>query len=225
VGQFQSEEEIANHPVNIDGQGNSTLLPGDLIYKDVNEDGIINDLDERPIGYAEGANPYMSFGINGRVGYKGFALQFDFAGASMQTFNRFWELRFPYQNNGGAPAFMLEDRWHRADPFNANSAWVAGFHPPVRNNPHERSSYNRHSSFWLTNVRYIRLRNLELGYTFNKNTIGRFGLERLRVYVNASNLFSIDNVKKLEIDPEIGSTNGLVYPQQIVINFGLNLSL
>jgi TonB-linked SusC/RagA family outer membrane protein len=224
-GQFKSQEEIDNYPVNVDGQGNRTLLPGDLIYKDVNGDGIINELDERPIGYAEGANPYMSFGINGRVGYKGFTLQFDFAGANMQTFNRYWELRFPYQNNGNSPEFMLEDRWHRADPFDPNSEWVAGFHPPLRKNGQNHSSYVRHSDFWLTNVRYIRLRNLELGYNFDKNMISRMGLNTLRVYVNASNLFSIDNVKKYGIDPEIGATNGLVYPQQRVINFGLNLSL
>lgn len=54
IGQFQSEEEIKNYPVNLDGQGNTTLLPGDLIYKDVNNDGVINGMDERPIGFPEG---------------------------------------------------------------------------------------------------------------------------------------------------------------------------
>ena len=51
IGQFQSEEEIKNYPVNLDGQGNTTLLPGDLIYKDVNNHGVINGMDERPIGF------------------------------------------------------------------------------------------------------------------------------------------------------------------------------
>ena len=54
IGQFQSEEEIRNYPVNLDGNNNRTLLPGDFIYKDVNGDGIINGMDERPIGYPEG---------------------------------------------------------------------------------------------------------------------------------------------------------------------------
>lgn len=224
TGQFQSQEEIDNHPVNVDGQGNKTLLPGDLIYKDVNGDGVINNLDERPIGYAEGANPYFSFGMNGSVGYKGFTLQFDFAGASMQTFNRYWELRFPFQNNGNSPDFMLEDRWHRADPFDPNSEWIPGKHPPLRKDRPGHSSYQRHSTFWLTNVRYVRLRNLELGYNFPASGISRLGLNKLRVYVNASNLFSIDNVKEYDIDPEIGATNGLVYPQQRVLIFGFNLS-
>ena len=67
IGQFQSEEEIKNYPVNLDGQGNTTLLPGDLIYKDVNNDGVINSMDERPIGFPEGWAPILSFG--GNIGY------------------------------------------------------------------------------------------------------------------------------------------------------------
>ncbi len=104
VGQFQSQEEVENHPINNDGLGNRTQLPGDFIYKDVNGDGIINNLDERPIGYAEGANPYLSFGINTGVQWKGLSLMVDFAGASMQSFVRNWELRIPFQNDGTSPA-------------------------------------------------------------------------------------------------------------------------
>ena len=64
AGRFQSQEEIDTYPINNDGQGNRTQLPGDLIFKDVNGDKVIDGLDERPIRYAEGANPYVSFGIN-----------------------------------------------------------------------------------------------------------------------------------------------------------------
>ncbi len=223
IGQFQSQEEIDNYTVDIDGRGNTTLLPGDLIYKDVNNDGIINDLDVRPIGYAQGATPYFSYGINGSVSWRNFSLAFDFAGASNQSYTREWELRFPFQNNGNSPAFMLEDRWHREDPFDPNSAWVAGKYPAIRKDDNGHSNY-RHSTFWLTNVRYIRLRNLELGYNFPSALINKLGISALRIYANGSNLFSIDNLKDYEIDPEIGSGNGLVYPQQRVYNFGFNLS-
>ena len=72
----------------------------------------------------------------------------------------------------------------------------------------------RKSDFWITNVRYIRLRNIEFGYSFDQKIFKKLGLSALRIYVNASNLFSIDNVKKYEIDPEISSGNALVYPQQ-----------
>lgn len=222
-GQFQSQEEIERHLVNNDGQGNRTQLPGDFIYKDVNNDGIINNLDERPIGYAEGANPYLSFAFNSSIAYKGFSLFFDFAGASLQSFQRNWEIKIPYQNNGTSPAYMLEDRWHREDPFDPNSNWVPGTYPAIRKDNTSHVNF-RKSDFWITNVRYLRLRNVELGYNLNQSLTKKLGLSALRVYVNASNLFSFDNVKKYEIDPEISSGNALVYPQQRLFNAGFNLT-
>jgi TonB-linked SusC/RagA family outer membrane protein len=224
VGRFESQEQIDNYPVNNDGQGNRTHLPGDFIYKDTNGDGIINGLDERPIGYAEGANPYMSYGINGSVAWKGFSLFIDFAGANYQSFQRNWELKFPFQNNGTSPHFMFEDRWHREDPFNADSPWVGGTYPAIRKD-YPSHVNNRKNDFWVTNVRYIRLRNIELGYNIPQVLLDKVGMSGLRIYANASNLFSIDNVKDLEIDPEISSGNGLVYPQQRLFNFGFNLTL
>lgn len=223
VGQFQSQQEIESHPIDNDGQGNRTHLPGDFIYKDVNGDGIINNLDERPIGYAEGANPYLSFALNSSFSYKGFSLFMDFAGASLQSFQRNWELKIPYQNNGTSPHYMLEDRWHRADPFDPNSEWISGTYPAIRKDNSSHVNF-RKSDFWITNVRYIRLRNIELGYNFDSKVFKKLGNAGLRVYANVSNLFSIDNVKKYEIDPEISSGNGLVYPQQRMFNAGFNIT-
>ncbi|SEW43415.1 TonB-linked outer membrane protein, SusC/RagA family [Chitinophaga sp. YR573] len=222
-GRFQSEDEIKNYKIDNDGQGNRTELPGDFKYKDVNGDGIINDLDQRPIGYAQGAQPYVSFGLNGSVGYKGITLRFDFAGATMQSFLRDYELRYPFQNNGSSPAYMLTDRWHRADPYNPNSNWISGKYPVIRKDNTTHVNY-RVNDFWITNVHYIRLKNLELSYNFNKELVKRMGLSALRVYVNGTNLFSLDNVKQFEIDPEISAVNGLVYPQQRLYNFGFNVS-
>lgn len=225
IGRFQSQEEIDSYKVNNDGQGNRTQLPGDFIYKDVNGDGIINNLDERPIGYAEGANPYMSFGINGSLAWKGFSLLVDFAGANFQSFRREVEMKIPFQNNGTSPHFMFEDRWHRTDPFNPDSPWVSGKYPPIRKDNTSHVNFNRRSDFWTTNVRYIRLRNLELGYALPKSLLNRVGVNALRVYVNGTNLFSIDNVGDLEIDPEISSNGALVYPQQRLYNAGFSLTL
>jgi TonB-linked SusC/RagA family outer membrane protein len=223
TGRFQSQDEIDNYTINNDGQGNRTELPGDLKYEDVNGDKIINSLDQRPIGYALGAQPYMSFGINGSVGYKGFTLAFDFAGATMQSYLRNWEMRYPFQNNGTSPAYMLADRWHREDPYNPGSKWIEGTYPAIRKDNTSHVNYQT-NDFWLTNVHYLRLKNLELGYSIPKKLIKRFGLSKLRVYANGTNLFSLDDVKKIEIDPEISSDNGLVYPQQRLYNFGFNLT-
>ncbi|WP_207534590.1 SusC/RagA family TonB-linked outer membrane protein [Desertivirga arenae] len=223
-GRFQSQQEIDDYPVNIDGQGNRTLLPGDFIFKDVNGDGTINGLDERPIGYAEGAQPYFNYGLTGSVDYKGISLYFNFVGAGMQSFYRDWELRYPFQNDGNSPAYMLTDRWHRVDPYDPSSQWVAGTYPALRKNYSNHSNFRR-SDYWLTNVRYFRLKNLELGYSIPKKVLGKVGINALRVYANGTNLFSFDNVKDFEIDPEISATNGIAYPQQRIYTFGFNLTL
>ncbi len=224
IGRFQSYDDINSYPINNDGQGNRTELPGDFKYEDANGDMIINTLDQRPIGYAQGAQPYMSFGINGRVGYKGITLSFDFAGATMQSFRRQFELLFPFQNSGNSPAYMFTDRWHRTDPYDPNSEWIPGTYPATRKDNTAHINYQL-NDFWLTNVSYLRLRNLELGYDLPKKILKLLGgISRLRIYANGTNLFSLDNVKDIETDPEISSTNGLVYPQQRLYNFGFNLT-
>ncbi|MEO5909490.1 MAG: TonB-dependent receptor [Pelobium sp.] len=231
IGRFQNQQEINDYQVNIDGQGNRTLLPGDLIYEDLNGDGIVNNLDQKPIGYAEGALPYFNYGINGRVSFKGVSLAFDFVGAGMQTYYRDYELKYPFQNNGSSPAYMLTDRWHRADPYDSNSEWISGTYPAIRKDNTTLSIFrsvlddNYRNDFWTTNIRYLRLKNLELGYTFPKAFVERLKINSLRLYVNGTNLFSIDNVSKFQIDPEISSTNGLVYPQQKIYTFGFNFIL
>lgn len=223
IGRFQSQEEIDHHPVNIDGQGNRTLLPGDFIYEDANGDLIINDMDQRPIGYPRNQNPFLSFGGTMNASYKGFSLSLVWAGAALQSFIRDFELRYPFQNNGTSPHYMLTDRWHREDPYDPNSRWIPGTYPAIRKDNTSHINY-QFNDFWVTNIKYIRLRNLEIGYDIPKHILKRFGGSRLRIYANATNLFTIDNVKDLEIDPEIVSSNGLVYPQQKLLTFGFNLS-
>lgn len=223
-GRFQSQQQIDDHTVDNDGQGNRTHLPGDFIYKDVNGDKIINSLDERPIGYAEGATPYANYAFNGTVGFRGFSLRVDVVGAGLQTFRREVEQKIPFQNNGTSPAYILEDRWHRADPFNADSPWVPGTYPVIRKDQPSHVNYSRRSDFWVTNVQYLRLRNLEVAYNIPKTFLGKLGVSAMRVYVNGTNLVSFDNLKSIEVDPEISSNGALVYPPQRLYNAGFALS-
>lgn len=224
VGRFQSQQEIDSYTINNDGQGNRTELPGDFKYEDVNGDHIINGMDQRPIGYAQGALPYMTGGINANLAWKGFSVAIYFAGATMQSYLRDWELRYPFQNNGNSSVQMLTDVWHRADVYDPNSQWIPGTYPALRKDNTSHINYAI-SDFWITNVHYMRLKNLEIGYSLSKNLIKRIGISALRIYVNGTNLFSIDNVKEFGIDPEISSTNGLVYPSQRIYTVGFNLSL
>ena len=195
VGRFQSYEDIQNYRVDNDGQGNTTMLPGDLIYKDQNGDGIINSLDERPIGYQPEQLPYISFGINTSFEWKGIDLKADFAGAAGQSYHMCWEVAYPFQGDGNSTAYLLTDSWHRADPTDANSEWIAGKFPATRY-AGANVSFNRYSDFWLHNTYYIKLRTLELGYTLPKSISSKFFVDRLRIYANAYNLFSIDNLSK-----------------------------
>ncbi|HCV79983.1 MAG TPA: SusC/RagA family TonB-linked outer membrane protein, partial [Zunongwangia profunda] len=223
VGRFQNEEEIRNYPINIDGQNNRTLLPGDFIYKDVNEDGVINGMDERPIGYPDSWSPMISYGGTIAMNWKNIDLAIDLAGATMQSWYQNYELRNPFHAGGNSPAYLLEDRWHRADPYDPESEWISGRYPAIRNG--NVGPNHRNSDFWLTNVWFLRLRNIELGYTLPKEWVSKVNVDRLRFYATASNLVSFDNVNGFEIDPEISANASVVYPQQRTIVVGLNLSL
>jgi TonB-linked SusC/RagA family outer membrane protein len=225
IGQFTSQDQINNYKVDIDGQGNKTLLPGDLIYKDVNGDGKIDGLDQRPIGYNYGSQPQINFGFNVSANYKGFDFHADFSGAAGYTWYQNWEQRWAFQNNGNLNA-IFEDRWHRQNIYDPNSPWVPGKYPANRYNPgHGHSDYGTQSTFWLHNVRYIRARTIELGYTLPQRLLDRAKIRSARIYINGYDLFSIDNLRQYGIDPEVIDDNGLQFPQNRVINAGINLSL
>lgn len=223
LGQFRSMDEISSHPVNIDGQGNRTLLPGDYYYNDVNGDGIIDGRDERPIGYSRTGTPIVNYGLSFNASWKNFDLTADFSGGTMYSFLREHEMRNPFQNTGNLLKDLYEDSWHREDPFNVDSPWIEGQYPPLRWNQGNHSNY-RTSNSWLTNMVYVRLRTLEVGYSLPPAMLERIGMQRVRAFVNTFNLFSIDPLRSVGLDPEVMETNGLQYPQSFVLNAGVNLS-
>jgi hypothetical protein len=224
-GRFQTQEEINNYKVNIDGQGNKTLLPGDLIYQDVNNDGKIDGYDERPIGYGGGQQPNINFGFNIALNFKSFEFHADFSGASGYTWFQNWETRWAFQNDGNLNT-MFEDRWHHTDTYDPNSPWVAGYYPALRYNNADHSNYNKTSTFWAHNVTYLRARTIELAYNLPTALMTKIKVvKKARFYVNAYNLFSIDNVHRYKIDPEVNDDNGLQFPQSKVVNVGVNITL
>ena len=231
IGQFKSQEEINNYKVNIDGKGNRTLIPGDLIYKDQNNDGKIDGYDERPIGFGYGTQPNVNFGFSLGLNYKNFDFHADFSGGAGYTWFQNWETRWAFQNNGNLNS-IFEDRWHRTDLFDVNSAWVPGKYPANRINPgHGHSDYGGpdgnqwNSTFWLHSVKYLRARTMELGYTIPNKLINKIKIQGARFYVNTYNLFSIDNLKSYGIDPEVTDDNGLQFPQNKFVNIGFHISL
>ena len=226
TGRFQSMDEINNYPVIIDGQGNRTLLPGDFIFQDLNGDKIIDALDQRPIAYPlGGSSPLLNFGLNSTFNYKGFSLELDFAGASLFTYERRWEGQIPMQFNGAGIGYLLTDAWHQEDPYDANSLWIPGYNPAVRRNQTNHPNFLNRNDFWFINVFYTKLKNLQLSYNLPKASLKRVGIEGLTLYVQGTNLFSLDNVHKYQIDPEIAASNAFVSPQQRLYVIGFNINL
>lgn len=231
IGQFQSQEQINSYKVELDNQGNKTLMPGDLIYADLNGDGKVNAFDgndrsdQRPIGFGYGTQPQINFGFSIAANYKGFDFHADFSGATGYTWYQNWEQRWPFQNNGNLNV-IFKDRWHHQNLFDLNSPWVPGKYPALRYNPGTSlSDYAVQSTFWLHNVTSFRARTIELGYSLSPSILRRARIQRARIYANVYNAFSIDNLAKYNLDPETIDDNGLQFPQNRVINVGINLSL
>jgi TonB-linked SusC/RagA family outer membrane protein len=223
VGQFQSWEEIAAYPIDNDRQGNTTLRPGDIKYEDVNGDKVINGLDERPMFYREGGLPYLNFAFNIGAEWKGFDLAVDFTGAAFASYTQEFEARNPFHDGGNNPQYYMADQWHYEDPFDVNSRLIPGKYPTLREGNGGHSNYWK-SDFWTANVTYLKLRNIEFGYTLPNKITAKAGIEKLRVYTLMQNLLSIDNLGSVKIDPELTSSSGVQYPTSRVINFGISIT-
>lgn len=203
-GLYQTQAEISASP-----HPNGTL-PGDIKYKDVNGDGVINGLDE--VRANETNVPQMLFGASFGAKYKNFDFTIFFQGQAM------------------AQALLMPDGLNMAEQF-FTGRWTAegnNDYPRTFTGPTSRTVApdNYASTFWLKNDAFLRLKNIELGYTFSKTLLSKIGVQNARVFVNANNVFSIDSFGS-SFDPEsaTGTVNyGIYYPQQRVVNLGLNLS-
>jgi TonB-linked SusC/RagA family outer membrane protein len=221
VGQFQSFQEILNSPIQ-DNNGNKSLLPGDIKYQDFNNDGIIDDSDTQPIGHS--TMPSMFYGLNMYFEYKGIDLTVFFQGAAGHELKTNEVFLYPFIQQGlGNGVVIWLDRWHRADPNNPDSEWIAGTMPAVR--PAGFEGNNRMSTWSLLKQDYLRLKNIELGYTLPKNWLQRIGIDNVRVYVSAFNLLTFTHGGMMKyMDPENDNDNLQYYPQMKSANFGLTLS-
>ena len=219
-GQFQSWEEIASWTIDNDRQGNKTLRPGDIKYKDQNGDKVINGMDERPIGYRQGSTPVLNMGMNFSFGYKGFDLAFDLTGGALASWRQDWEQRNPFHDGGNNSQYYMENTWRLSDITDANSALIPGKYPTLLIGNSSHSNY-WNSTFWMHNIRYVKLRNLEFGYTIPRQVLERFLISELRLYVSGQNLLTFANTNGT--DPEITSENGLQYPTTRIVNLGLTL--
>lgn len=235
AGQFGSYEEIFKAPIQGGGDANIKELPGDYRYEDVNHDGIIDGYDELPLFIGQngtndnqnpnGKNPKMNYGLTLNASWKGLDVNLLFQGSAMYTV-RFSEVYAEVLAfRGNTPAYFF-DRWHRADPYDPNSEWIAGKWPATRFNGDVGRMYAE-SSVWRKDASYVRLKSAELGYTIAPRLYSASGIKRIRVYANGFNLFTIADSFVKPFDPERleGLFNaGFNYPLMKSFNFGVNVN-
>lgn len=208
VGLFQTQAEIDKWALNQDNNNNRTLRPGDIKYMDLDSNGRLDRYDETVIGNTV---PLTMFGLNVSLGWK----QFDFSmllqgAANFDTHIN--EERAPAQYEGNTYAYVAVDSWTPANP----NARFPRFLPGAAQN-------NRAlSDFWIHDASYVRLKNLQFGYTLPEKLMRRAGLGTCRFYFSGVNLFTLTEMKNFDPEAPIGDLR--YYPQQKTFSFGVNLN-
>jgi len=225
-GQFKNEEEILNYPVYSTTLGNKYMLPGDWKIEDTNGDGVIDGDDVRPIGLQNGGTPLMNYGLTLSGQWKGLDFNILFQGAAL--FNTYHSLSYtiPFWENGNIPSYYM-DSWHHADEYDPTSAWVPGEFPAIREGANKGYNESFESTQNYLDCSYLRLKNIEIGYTINQPFIRKAGLQSVRVFVSGHNLLTFCNKYVKAYDPETiaGSANtGWVYPLMRTFNVGVNVN-
>lgn len=212
-GRYQNWDEIWNETL----YHEKDLLPGDYKYLDWNGDGEINSQDEHP--YAFDQTPWMNYSLSFDCAYKGFDFSMLWQGSALGSMSYEEPLYSIWGQNGGGALEQYWNRWHpadeNADPYDPNTKWVKGYYAYTGHYPSANSTFNRVSTA------YLRLKQIELGYTLPKWKV--FPSLNLRVYANAYNLFTITGVKF--VDPEHPSDDlGRLYPLNRTYTFGVQVS-
>jgi TonB-linked SusC/RagA family outer membrane protein len=216
----QEEADALNAMNNGSGfQSWGTLRPGDVVYKDLNGDGKIDDLGDRT-NQGNPRNPEVMFGLPVGARYRNFDFSMLFQGAA----------RASVQLSGAAvydfPLFN-QDKYGKVKPMHLNR-WTpetagTATYPALHFGDHSNNK-NGNSSLFLYNSKYVRLKTVELGYNLPKATIKKIGIDQVRFYVQGLNMLTWDGLKKVDMDPETKEGTGDWYPIQKVVNFGVDIS-
>ena len=202
---FVDQEEIDNSPKQTFGY----YMAGDIKYKDVNEDGVIDSSDQVPIGHP--TVPRIQYGFGLSLGLYRWDLSFFFQGNAMVSFFINPKGIAPFENRRNALKVVANDYWTETDP-DINAFWPRLSQTPLANNIQA-------STWWLRDGSFCRLKSAELGYTFLK--WDKVGMENCRIYLSGENLFLFSPFKMW--DPEMGG-NGLGYPINRRFNVGVQLN-
>ncbi|THG55509.1 TonB-dependent receptor [Bacteroides faecichinchillae] len=211
-GLFSDYDEIRNSPQQTFGE----VAPGDIKYKDVNGDGVIDGNDEVPIGATTKPNLIYGFGLS--AAWKGFDFNLHFQGAGKSSFSLYGSVAYP----------LSQGYWGNILTDVDGNYWSLG----TNEDPHAkypRLSFNgnsnnfRTSTYWMRDGSYLRLKNLEVGYTLPTHWVNRVYLNKVRIYFMGTNLLTFS---KFDLwDPEMGSGTGEKYPLSRTYTVGLTVNL
>ena len=206
-GYFTSDDEVKNSAV----INRSVVGVGDIKYIDKDKDGKIsapNDLE-----YLGTTTPRFVFGLNLNANWREWDFGAVFQGVGKRNFYLSQEIMAPFSVTWGNFSYeMHNDYWTPENPNAALPRHYAG------------SSHNYQiSDHWLQNAAYLRMKNLQLGYSFKKELINKIGMERLRIYFSGENLFEFSKFNK-NFDPELTNISGYIYPIMRSFSCGVNLT-
>lgn len=219
LGLFKDYDEIRNSPTQTFG----AYQPGDIKYKDVNGDGVINDGDRVAIGATR--RPNLIYGVGLSANWKGFDLSVHFQGAGKSTFFTYGKTVHAFSEGEWGQVMkgvMGENRWISSE--------ISG--DPATEDPnasYPRLSYGanpnnfRESTFWLRNGQYLRLKTIDLGYNLPKEISNRIKTNNIRIFLVGTNLLTWSKFKLW--DPELASSRGEEYPLAKSVTLGVNINL
>lgn len=216
IGLFKDETDIKYSPIQTFGD----VMPGDIKYKDVNGDGVIDELDKVPLSYS--TYPLLMFGMGGEFRYKNFTVGVLFKGTGKTDFfhvgqsNGMGYVPF-YDGVSGNVLTLANDPKNRWIPL--EYAMQNGIDPSLAENPNARfprlqygmnNNNDQLSTFWKGDARYIRLQEVTLNYNLKNRFLRRVGISSVDIQLVGNNLYLWDKVKIF--DPEQAQSNGNVYP-------------
>ena len=216
---FVADQEEADRLNKIGYQPWGQLIPGDVVYKDLDRNGVIDDEDRTAMGNPR--SPELMFGIPFGFQYKNFDFSVLLQGATKSSIllNGAAVFDFPQfeQDKIGRVKKMHLDRW---TPETAATAKYPALHYGTHDN-----NKNGNSSLFLYDASYLRLKNVEFGYNVSPKLLRKFHVQQARIYVQGLNLLTFDKLGDVDIDPETKSGDGASwYPIQKVFNFGIDIT-
>lgn len=222
LGLFENEADVLNSPPQTFG---GEILPGDIKYKDVNGDGVIDDYDVVPLEYSP--TPQVQYGYATEIGWKNISLSVLFEGVSKMKYFSGGNGFFPFTGREIGNVLSIvgdqKNRW--------TSAKISG--DPSTENPNARfprltyggnANNNRNSTYWLNDGRYLRLKNVQLSYQLSSGQMSKIGINRATFSLIGENLYVWDKLQEKIFDPIQATGNGARYPLQRVFTLQVNIN-